>query len=121
MTSWEGNPRGVVRDNRYFWTNDDGSQPTPWFSGYGSLSVSNNTKDATLDPKALEVVLMSPARLYFRTISWHIIEKSLDGTYLAWCGASSVLPGRRSPTSSRRARRRASRASASRPLPTSGR
>jgi hypothetical protein len=36
---------------------------------------------------------MSPARLYFRTISWHIIEKSMDGTYLAWCGASSVLPG----------------------------
>jgi uncharacterized protein YkwD len=57
MTSWEGNPRGVVRDNRYLWTNDDLSQPTPWFSGYGSLSVSNNVKDATLDPKALEVVL----------------------------------------------------------------
>jgi hypothetical protein len=57
MTSWEGNPRGVVRDNRYFWTNDDGSQPTPWFSGYGSMVLTNNVKDSTIDPKALEVVL----------------------------------------------------------------
>lgn len=56
MTSWEGNPRGVVRDNRYCWTNDNGSQPTPWFSAYGSLVLTNNVKDCSIDPSTLRIV-----------------------------------------------------------------
>lgn len=57
MTSWEGNPRGVVHDNRYWWTNQDGSHPSPWFSGYGSLVATNNVSDSTIDPNALRVIL----------------------------------------------------------------
>lgn len=57
MTSWEGNPRGVVRDNRYRWINEDGSEPSPWFSGYGSLQVTNNIRDTSLDPESLRVTL----------------------------------------------------------------
>jgi hypothetical protein len=57
MTSWEGNPRGTVRDNRYCWTNNDGSQPSPWFSAYGSLTVTNNTRDCSIDPSGLRVPL----------------------------------------------------------------
>lgn len=55
MTSWEGNPRGVVHDNRYNWTNNDGSQPSPWFGGGGSLVATNNTKDTSLNPDALRI------------------------------------------------------------------
>ena len=57
MTSWEGNPRGVVRDNRYCWTNDTGTQPTPWFDAYGSLTLTNNVKDCSINPTAMRVVL----------------------------------------------------------------
>lgn len=57
MTSWEGNPRGVVRDNRYFWTNEDGSQPEPWFEGGGSLVDTNNVRDPSIDPASLVVDL----------------------------------------------------------------
>ena len=57
MTSWEGNPRGTVRDNRYCWTNSDGSQASPWFDQYGSLTVTNNVRDCSIDASALRVVL----------------------------------------------------------------
>jgi uncharacterized protein YodC (DUF2158 family) len=57
MTSWEGNPRGVVHDNRYRWFKADGTEPAPWFSGYGSLVATNNVKDTTLTPATLAVVL----------------------------------------------------------------
>jgi uncharacterized protein YkwD len=55
MTSWEGNPRGTVHDNRYRWFRADGSEPAPWFSGYGSLTTSNNVRDTTLVPSSLAV------------------------------------------------------------------
>lgn len=57
MTSWEGNPRGTVRDNRYCWTNENGSQPAPWFTEYGSLTVTSNVKDCSINPATLRVTL----------------------------------------------------------------
>lgn len=57
MTSWEGNPRGEVRNNRYLWTGADGKLKSPWFGGGGSLVVHDNVQDATLDPATLRVVL----------------------------------------------------------------
>jgi hypothetical protein len=49
ITSWEGTPKGVVRDNRYRWVNENGSEPAPWFhSGGGGLTVSGNVRDASL-------------------------------------------------------------------------
>ena len=56
MTSWEGNPIGVVHDNRYYWINNDGSLPSPWF-GYGSITSTNNVRDASIDPASLRVNL----------------------------------------------------------------
>ena len=57
MTSWEGDPRGVVRDNRYYWVNEDGSTPSPWFSAYGSLTVSGNVRDSSISPTSLKITL----------------------------------------------------------------
>ena len=57
LTSWGGNPRGVVRDNVYCWTNNDGTRPAPWLSSYGSLSISNNRLDTGVDPASLRVAL----------------------------------------------------------------
>jgi hypothetical protein len=55
MTSWEGDPRGVVRDNRYHWINADGSTPSPWFSAYGSLTVTGNVRDTTISADSLRI------------------------------------------------------------------
>jgi hypothetical protein len=57
MTSWEGNPRGEVYNNTYYWTNNDDSHPSPWFDAYGSLNVHNNTSDPTLNATNLQVIL----------------------------------------------------------------
>lgn len=57
MTSWEGNPRGTVSGNRYCWTNDNGSMPAPWFAQYGSMVLTNNTADCSIDPLTLRVPL----------------------------------------------------------------
>jgi hypothetical protein len=57
ITSWEGFPSGVVRDNRYEWTNANGSHPSPWFHPGSSLSVSNNVRDTSLNPADLVVTL----------------------------------------------------------------
>jgi hypothetical protein len=56
LTSYAGNPRGVVRDNRFNWTNENGYQPSPYLA-YGSLVQSGNRFDASLDPATLRVVL----------------------------------------------------------------
>jgi hypothetical protein len=58
MTTWEGNPKGVVRDNRYLWTKEDGSTPAPWsHNGWSGIDFRGNVEDASLDPAALRVVL----------------------------------------------------------------
>ena len=57
ITSWEGTPRGVVRDNRYCWTNNDGSQPSPWFHAGSLLTRANNVKDCGIDPDILRITL----------------------------------------------------------------
>lgn len=57
MTSWMGNPRGVVKDNRYYWTNNDGTHPSIWFSGYGSMVLTNNVMDPSIDPNTLRITL----------------------------------------------------------------
>lgn len=58
ITSWEGAPTGVVRDNRYRWFREDGSEPAPWFhSGGAGLTVVGNVRDTALDPATLRVVL----------------------------------------------------------------
>lgn len=54
MTSWAGNPVGVVHDNKYCWTNADGSQPTPWW-GYGHVTETNDVKDCSIDPATLMI------------------------------------------------------------------
>jgi len=55
ITSWEGQPIGVVRDNRYRWINANGSEPAPWFYGGGNLTVTGNIRDTTLTPAALRI------------------------------------------------------------------
>jgi hypothetical protein len=58
LTSWEGSPRGTVRDNRYCWTNADGSQPSPWLHPGGSgLTLTNNVRDCSLEAASLRVSL----------------------------------------------------------------
>lgn len=57
ITSWEGNPRGVVKDNRYRFIKGDGSEPSPWFHSGSQLQVTNNVRDTTLTAAALKVVL----------------------------------------------------------------
>jgi hypothetical protein len=57
MTSWAGNPRGMVRDNRYCWTKPDGTMAAPWFGGYGQLVTANNVEDCSIDPAALTIAL----------------------------------------------------------------
>ena len=56
ITSWGGNPSGVVRDNRYYWVNDDGYHPSPYFA-VGSLSVYGNRRDSGINPDRLRVRL----------------------------------------------------------------
>ncbi|MEX1343046.1 MAG: hypothetical protein AB1Z63_00075, partial [Candidatus Limnocylindrales bacterium] len=56
-TSWEGYPEGIVRDNRYYWINNDGSTPGPWFHSGSSLTVQNNVRDSSIDPASLVVKL----------------------------------------------------------------
>jgi hypothetical protein len=55
ITSWEGNPSGIVRDNRYYWTNENGGLPTPWFHSGSALTVTNNLRDASINPANLVV------------------------------------------------------------------
>ena len=55
ITSWEGNPRGVVHDNRYRWFNEDGYEPAPWFHSGSALTVTGNVRDTTLDPDTLRI------------------------------------------------------------------
>ena len=58
ITSWEGNPKGVIRDNRYWWTNEDGSHPGPWMHQNPSgMVLSGNVADSSIDPATLQVVL----------------------------------------------------------------
>jgi hypothetical protein len=57
LTSFSGNPTADVHDNRYWWTNDNGSHPTPFF-GAGTITQSSpNVQDATIDPAAMVIVL----------------------------------------------------------------
>lgn len=56
ITSWEGSPRGVIRDNRYCWTNNDGSQPAPWMHQNPSgMVLTNNVRDCSIDPATLRI------------------------------------------------------------------
>ena len=57
LTSWAGNPAGSVRDNRYWWTNEDGTQPSPYLGDFGSLTVTGNRPDSGVDPATLRVAL----------------------------------------------------------------
>jgi hypothetical protein len=56
LTSYSGNPRGIVRDNRYNWINENGTRPSPYLA-YGTLVQSGNVSDPSLDPAAYRVVL----------------------------------------------------------------
>lgn len=58
ITSWEGDPKGVIRGNRYYWTNADGSHPDPWMHRSPSgMVLTDNVEDPTIDPNALRIVL----------------------------------------------------------------
>jgi hypothetical protein len=57
VTSWDGNPRGTVRNNRYYWTNQDGTLPSPWFHSGSGLTVTNNVRDSSIVPANLVVSL----------------------------------------------------------------
>lgn len=58
ITSWEGTPRGVVKDNRYRFIKGDGSEGAPWIHPGGSgLVLTNNVRDMALTPTSLKVVL----------------------------------------------------------------
>lgn len=56
MTSWEGQPIAVVKDNRYYWVNDNGSLPSPWWYGGGSITASNNVRDSSISPTSLRII-----------------------------------------------------------------
>jgi hypothetical protein len=56
ITSWGGYPIGTVRDNRYYWVNQDGYKPSPYFH-VGDLDVYGNRRDSSIDPDKLKVRL----------------------------------------------------------------
>ena len=55
--SWEGHPVGVVRDNRYWWTREDGTHPDGWFHPGSGMTAINNIADQNIDPASLVVTL----------------------------------------------------------------
>ena len=58
ITSWEGNPRGTINDNRWWWTNLNGTHPDPWFHMSPSGMVGNiGVKDSTMAPTTLQAGL----------------------------------------------------------------
>jgi hypothetical protein len=58
MTTWEGVPKGEAHHNRYYWTNLDGSHPSPWkHGGGGGMNFHDNIEDPALKASDLRVVL----------------------------------------------------------------
>lgn len=57
ISSWEGTPRGIVRDNRYEWMNSDGRRPGPWFHPDSRLTVRDNVFDTSLTRASMRIVL----------------------------------------------------------------
>lgn len=57
MTTWEGQPKVSIHDNRWCWTNDTGSQATPWFYGGGTVTGNVGAKDCAIDPATLRLTL----------------------------------------------------------------
>lgn len=56
MTTWEGTPLGVARDNRYRWFLSNGSEASPWQHA-NTMTFTNNIRDLSLTAAALRVTL----------------------------------------------------------------
>jgi hypothetical protein len=56
ISSWEGTPRGIVRDNRYEWYNEDGRTPAPWLHPGNRLSLANNVFDRSLTRASMRII-----------------------------------------------------------------
>ena len=57
MTTWEGQPHGIARDNRYRWINQDGSEPAPWQYGGGTITFQDNVRDTSLQASDYVITL----------------------------------------------------------------
>jgi hypothetical protein len=54
ITTFSGNPSGSIHNNTYYWTNNDGSHPTP-YNGAGTMTFYSNTQDPSLNPTDYEI------------------------------------------------------------------
>jgi hypothetical protein len=128
MSSYAGSPKADVHNNRVYWRKNSGVENSHWW-GAGTITDHPSSTDPlgttgriTRSPRPRSRS-SSDARRVSTSAPFRGTSSRSRSTARTSPGAARARScrGRRSPTSSRRARRRASRASASRPWPTSAR